>query len=454
MRSPFLKTYLALAVALALGGYVYWSEKKKPAAPEDDKPRVLTLEAAKVRQVELSPRDGEATRLTKEGTSWVVSAPAPAPADQAEVESLLRNLESLRVEEVVSEAPASLGDFGLETPRTVVSAWTEGAAEPQKVLLGDKTPDGSGVYAKLPAAPRVFAVGSFLGAAFEKKPFDLRDRTVLRFPRDAVKTLSVTGPEGAYALARDERGEWAFTAPLKTRAGRWAVDGLLGTLEGLRMESIATAEAGGAGALKAYGLDRPARTVVLGLADGGTRTLEVGSEAGEKKHHVRDASGPMVVVVPGTLVEELAKGMAELRSKRVLDVATYEVEGFDVEADGAQRVHARTTAKGKDGTETTTWKRTAPEAKDLETSKVQDALFAVGGAEVTGFVDAPAAPGTYGLDAPALRVTIRYSGGKPPVFFELGTKDGAWFARRSDDAAVLRLEAEKAEELRKAFREL
>jgi hypothetical protein len=226
------------------------------------------------------------------------------------------------------------------------------------------------------------------------------------------------------------------------------VDALVGVLEGLKMESVAAESAADA---RAFGLAPPARTVVVRLADGSTRTLEVGSSAGENRHHVRLAGHPLVAVVPGAVVTDLAKGMGELRAKRLLEVSTYDVEGFDVEAAGVKRVHARTTSKDAQGTEAQKWTRTAPDAKDLDTNKVQDALFAVGGLEVAEFIDAPAALPTYGLDAPALRVSLRKAGGRPPVWFEVGTKDGAYFARREGDAAVMKLDPVKAGELITAF---
>ena len=92
-------------------------------------------------------------------------------------------------------------------------------------------------------------MASFVESSFDKKPFDLRDRDLLHAPRGDVRTIEVRGPEGAYSLARTDAGEWAFTKPLATRAGRWKVDGLLGTLENLRMESVADEIVPGAGHL-------------------------------------------------------------------------------------------------------------------------------------------------------------------------------------------------------------
>jgi hypothetical protein len=75
----------------------------------------------------------------------------------------------------------------------------------------------------------------------------------------------------------------------------------------------------------------------------------------------------------------------------------------------------------------------------------------MGGVEVSEFVDQPAALAAYGLDAPVLKVTVKAKG---ESWIEVGKKDGAVYARRNGDSAVLKLDATKAEELIKAFAEL
>jgi hypothetical protein len=261
----------------------------------------------------------------------------------------------------------------------------------------------------------------------------------------------VQGPEGAYALARDEKGDWAFTRPIQTRAGRWSVDGLLGTLEGLRMESVAAEQAKD---LKAFGLDKPARVVTLGVTEGGTKTLQIGSSPGEKKYYAREAGTSLVAVVPGAVVLDLAKGMAELRAKRLLDISTYDVDAFTLQAEGGRRVYARSTVRDKDGIDIYKWKRTEPDGKDLETNKVQDALFQTGAVEVLEFVDKPQPPAAYGCDRPVLKGTLRLGAGKPETWFEVCRKDADAYARRAGDDAVLKVDAKKAEELLQAFKQI
>jgi len=469
-KSPFLKTYAAVVVLAALFAYIYLVDAKKPDSSEPAKQKVLALERDRVRELTLARQGAEPIRLVKQGEVWRLAAPLDAPADGSEVDSLLTSLANLEQSEVVTESPARLADFGLDPPKTTLGALLEGGSEPLTLLLGDKAPDGSNLYAKLPAQPRVIAVPAYIESSFDKKPFDLRDRDVLHVKRDAVKTLEIQGPEGSYALLRSDKGEWAFTRPVATPAGRWSVDSLLGSIENLRMESVAAEEAK---ELKAFGLVKPARSVVLGLADGGTKRLEIGKGAetpaksvpvGDEKpatppkptkYYARDAGSRLVAVVPAALPDELAKGMGELRAKRLLDVATYEVEGIEVQASGAKRVYARSSTKDdKQGFDVYKWKRSAPDAKDLETNTVQDALFKISGIEASEFVDAPGALETYGLDKPALRVTLRYAEGKPSAWFEVAKKNGAAWARRPDDVAILKLDAAKADELIKAFGEL
>jgi hypothetical protein len=450
-RPEFWKTYVAVALLGGLAAYIYFVESKRETGPDKDKEKVFALDKAKARELTLEPAEGERIRVFKEGDAWRMAEPKAAPADGSECDSLLTALETLRIDEVVTESPSSLAEFGLDKPRVTVGVLTEGAKEPLKISLGEKLPDGSGVYAKLPSSARVFAIPAYVQSTFEKKPFDLRDRSVLHVKRDQVKTLEVGGPEGAYALARDERGEWVFTRPLATRAGRWTVDGLLGALENLRMDSVAEEEAKDLGR---FGLAPPARTVVLGLADGSTRRLEIGGPAGEKKQHAREASSSLVSVIPAAIVDDLAKGMKEYRAKRLLEVATYDVEGFDVEEGGAKRAFAKSKEKDKEGLDTSKWKRTSPEAKDLETSKVEDALFKLGGIEVAEFLDQPKDAAAYGLDGPLFKLSLRFGEGKPAQTVEVAKKGDVYYARRTADAAVLELEAAKAEELIKAFKEL
>jgi len=450
LKGPFWKTGAAFLVLLGLGAWIYFVELKKTPGDEKKKEKLFTVEKAKVKELTLT-RGDESVRLVRDGEAWRLTAPFTAPADAEAANGLLGALEGLEVDAVAVDSAPALAPFGLDPPKTKLSVTVEGAPAPLELLVGDEVPAAGGVYAKKPAEARVVVIPSWSASSLDKKSFDLRDRDLLHVKRDDVKTLAVLGGGLDYALAKDDKGEWAFTKPIQAKAGRWSVDGLLGTVEGLRMESVAAEDAKD---LKPYGLVKPARTVTLGLAGGGSKVLELGSAAGDKKLYARPAGSAMVTVIPSALDEQLGKGMKDLRANRLLEIATYEVDGFEVTEGSAKRVCAKTTSKDKDGFEKAQWKRTQPDAKDLETAKVEDALFKLGGVEVQEFLDQPRDASAYGLDAPVLKIAVRLGAGKGEATVAIGRKDGTVYARRSGEPAVLKLDAAKADELIKAFREL
>jgi len=486
MKLPeFWKTGVAV---LALGGlvaYFWFVERKQEPKKEGERDKItlVTVDKAKAKQIALEAAGTKIT-LVKQGGAWKLTQPFAAPADTSAVESILTSLEKLEADELVADNVTDFAQFGLATPSRKLQATVEGASAPLAVDFGAKSPDGGSVYARKPGEAKVYLVPSWVESSFDKKPFDLRDRDLLHVKRDDVRSLEVSGPEGGYALARTDAGEWAFTKPVATRAGRWSVDGLLGTIENLRMDSVVGESVSDQKEIARYGLEKPTRTVTLVTKDGATRTLEIGAPApdptatpsptpspspspakkGEKKakpekpappkptkYYARQAGSGLVAVIPAALADDLAKGMGELRAKRLHEVATYDTEGFDVVAGGVTKSYAKSTTKDKDGLDKTQWKRTAPDKKDLETTKVEDALFKIGGIDVAEFIDAPKALSEYGLDAPVLKITLKAKG---ESWIELGKKDTSYYARRSNDSAVLKIDTTKAEELVKAFSEL
>jgi hypothetical protein len=447
----FWKTGLALLVLVGLALYIWRYEWGQEIPSDEAKETILAVDEEQAAEITIESSEADTIHLVKDEGSWRVAAPFEAPADGSAVDSILTRLGKLEAEEVVVETTDDVAQYGLEAPSRTVSVVVVGEDGPLVVEFGGTAPGASAIYARTPSSPRVFTVASYVESSFDKKPFDLRDRDILHVKRGDVRTLEVEGPEGDYALARTDAGDWVFTEPIATRAGRWSVDGLLGTIENLRMESVAAEPAESLGP---YGLDRPKRSVHLVLSDGTTRTLEIGSPAGEEaegKYHAREKGASLVAVVPGAIVTDLEKGMGELRAKKLLEVATYDTRGFDVVTGDTRRVYEKSTTEGEDGIDKTQWKRTSPDEAELETTEVENALFELSGVEIAEFEDDPAELATYGLEAPLLRVEVRAKGDS---WAELGEKDGAYFARRNADAAVLELEPGKASELIEAFEEL
>ena len=147
---------------------------------------------------------GDRTTLKKNGGNWQVVAPAQASADAAEISGIATNLSTLEVQRLVEENPADLKMFGLAEPRIEV-AFKSGGQE-QRLLIGNKTPTGSDLYAKTAAQPKVFLIATFLDATFNRSSFDLRDKTALKFDREKADALEIAAvPAGRSASGRQPR---------------------------------------------------------------------------------------------------------------------------------------------------------------------------------------------------------------------------------------------------------
>jgi hypothetical protein len=443
-RAPrFLGTIVAALLAVGLGGYIYLVEMKRDPGEKAEKEKVLTFPRDAVRELHLQRAGGEGVKVVRQGQAWTIVEPLAAEADPGEVDGILGTLEGMVVDEVV-ESAAPLADFGLEPPARTLRLQLAGGAT-HEISVGAKTPDGASVYARRGREPRVFTLPSYVEGMFGKTAFELRDRRLLRVSREAIRTLRVSGPQ---SFALEKTGEsWRITAPLSTPAGRWPVDSLVGVVEALRFDGIVSENPAPA-ELKALGLEPPAWTVEVGVAEGPAPRLHLGQRTADGKVNARVEGRPLVVTVAPALADDLAKGVSELRAKRLLEVATYEVVKVELATPAGPRTLVRSTIVDPEGVPIYKWKRA--EGQDVPTKTVEDALFLLGGVEATAFVDQPGPLATYGLDAPALKATFTYEG-KPAAWIELATRDGKAYARRADDAAVLEIAPEKARELEEAF---
>src|SRR5207247_750872 len=133
----------------------------------------------------------------------------------------------------------------------------------RKLLVGEKSPTGSDLFAQRDGEPRVFLIPAYQESSFNRSTFELRDKTVLKFERDKVDGIEVTAGGKPLQLAK-EGGDWKLTRPLQVRADFGSVEGLIGRLQTVQMKSIVTGEPSAAD-LKKYGLDKPAATVSLSM---------------------------------------------------------------------------------------------------------------------------------------------------------------------------------------------
>ena len=434
----FRSTLILLAVLLGLLGYIYFYEMKRPGpSQEAPKQKVFTVEADAINELEVTSSAGERSVLRKTGTAWSLVEPLQTRADEAEATGIVTNLASLEIQRVVDEAPGDLAPFGLAKPKTAVAFKAAGQKDQRRLLIGDKTATGGELYAKLPSEKRVFLVSAFLETTFNRRPFDLRDKTVLAFERDKVDGVQVAASGGpALAFAKKD-AQWQITSPLAARADLTSVEGLVGRLQTLQMKSIVAADVADKD-LGKYGLDKPAytATVTVGSAKA---SLAIGKADPAGDLYARDLARPAAVVtVEAALADDLKKPADTYRPKEIFEFRSFSATRLEITR-GTLTVSFEQ-VKGKDGT--TKWQRLNPN-KDVAVPDMDAVLNSLAGMMLDQWVDAKTRTG---LDAPVAVITAKFDDGKKTERLKFGKVGADMFAARDGEPGAFKIDAARFDE--------
>lgn len=433
---------ILLLIAVPLGWYAYHDSKKGPVDDSPKRDKVFTVEADKIDEIQIKSESGDRTTVHKKGTDWEIVQPISSATDQASVSGITSNLSSVEIQRVIDENPSDLKEFGLAEPRVEVAFKANG--QQKRLQLGQKTPAGTDVYAKLPDSKRVFLISSFLDSTFNKSTFDLRDKTVLKLDREKVDGLEITSNNHTTKFAK-KNGEWEITQPSASRAEFSAVDGLVSRVGSVQMKSIVP----DASDLKKYGLEKPATTVRL---DSGSSQafLALGNAAESGSVYARDLSRPGVFTIESSLADDLKKDASEYRQKDLFDARSFNTTRLEIVHNNQTSTFEKTKVKGKDGKEEEKWKQLAPTARDVDAAKIESLISAATGARATGFVETTAKTG---LDKPELTVAFKYDEGKDERVTFARTKDTA-YALRAGVPGAAKVDASLIDSIVKALGEV
>ena len=439
MRST--KPLIILAVVLGALIGLYYYDQKKPVTPEGSEARdkVFDVEADKISSLRLKSSAGEASSLVKEKDAWILRTPLSTRADQSEVSGITTNLASLEVGAVVDQNPKDVQQYGLAQPRIEVAFKTGANDKERRLLIGEKTAMGGDLYAKRDNEPRVFLISGYLETTFDRKPFDLRDKSVLKFERDKVDRIEIVRDAGRVEAVKSGL-DWVLTSPVKARADYSAVESLITRLQSAQMKSVAADSASPAD-LEKWQLAKPSVTATV--AAGSSRaSLAFGNATPEGDVYARDMSQPMVVTVGKDLLDDVSKEPSDLRRKDIFEFRPFNLSRLEITRGSETHVFEKT--KGSDNTEK--WKRTAPKPADPDSGKMEDFLSKLTSLRAQSFVEELPAGATT-----AVTVAGRFDDGKKNERVRIDRKGDDAFAIRGEEAGAARLTTSELDEALKAL---
>jgi hypothetical protein len=431
-----LTSTLVLVVVLAgLGGYIYFVDSKKPAASADGssetKEKVFAVESPKINELRITYK-GESSLLKKADSGWQLVEPTQAEADPAEAIGLASAITQVEIVRVIDDKATNLEQFGLAEPAIAVEFKAEGGAT-GSLKLGNKNATQGEMYAMKNNDNRVFLVSSFQETSFNRTPFDLRDKKILKFDRDKADSLVLAKGATSMELARSG-SEWKVVKPVASRSDYATIEGFLSRLSSSNMSKLLEENAKD---LAKYGLDKPAMTVTIGAGSAKT-VLEVGKTEGDQTY-ARDTSRPMVFTVDSALQADLNKNFDDYRKKELFEFRAFYVARLRTVVDSPEgaRSYDLEKVKGAAASDPDTWKVTVAGASHTADQAAMDDLLAkLVANKADSFVDANTRTG---LDKPLLVVGASFDEGK----FErvrFGQVGDAAYGVRDGEAGIAKID--------------
>jgi hypothetical protein len=428
---------LIAVVALAgLSAGVYWANLREKAdankPPANAPPKILTLQQDKINRIEFKRRDGETTTVQKDDSGkWSITAPKPLGADQGVVGTVAVTLATLTSDRVVDPNVTDLAAYGLAPAADELTLTTKDG-KTTKLLVGDETPTGNEVYAKLDGDPRLFTMAGSNKASLDKSIKDLRDKRLMTFDQDKVSRVELTSHPKAAAedieFGRVNQSEWQILKPKPMRADGFQVDNMVKRVSDATMDTNASDEdlKKAAAAFAAA----PALAVVKVTSASGTQTLEV--RKSKDDYFAKSSVVDGIYKVPADLGTGLNKSVDDFRNKKLFDFGYTEPTKIEIKDGGKTVNYERSDAKWSSG------------GKTMDNLSFQAFLDKLRDLVSTKFVDT-------GFTTPALELNIVSYDGKRTEKVQIAPGSGGNFiARREGDTALYEIDAKSIQDLRQA----
>jgi hypothetical protein len=426
---------LALVVVFTgLVGYIYFVDsKREPTGTSNREKPFGAVTADDIEEIQLKSADGETTRLQKMDGKWQLVEPVQAAADSNELTSIASSLASLEVQRVVDENAGDLKQYGLEPARMEVAFRSKGQTDLRRLQIGEKTPTGSDLYARLPEQNRVFLVSSYLDSTFNKNTFALRDRRILLFDRATVDGLELTSGTSKTRLTKSG-SDWRLASPISVRADFAAVEGALERLSSTQMQGIVDPEGKD---LAKYGLTKPTGTITVNTGSS-SATLTLGSTENALLH-AKDSSRPIIFTVAPILKDDVIKTVADFRRKDLFDGRAFTTTRAEIKRGDETIVLEK--SKGKDNADVWT-----SGGKDIDSAKADDLLTKLTALRAASFEEKTPPS----LKSPVLAATLQFGEGKQETvtFGRMGTDV---FAARPDEPGTAKVEGSGLDDVMKAI---
>ena len=422
---------IAAVVLAALTGALYWSNRHPDSgntakASIDTPPKILSLNQDDISKIAIKKKGGEALDLARgNGGKWEIIAPKSFGADQEAVSSLLASVSSLNSDRLIEDKAGDLTQYGLAQPPLELDITTKDS-KAQKLLLGDDTPAGNAVFAKLEGDPRVFTIASYNKSSIDKTPNDLRDKRLLTVDFDKLSQVELVTKKQDIEFGRNKQ-EWQIVKPKPSRADNFQVEEIVRKMREAKMD-LASSDADAKKAAVAFASGNQIATAKLTDA---ASTQELQIRKSKDDYYAKSTAAPGIYKVPSEVGQGLDKGVDDFRNKKLFDFGFDEPSKVEIH-DGAESYFL--TKGGQDW-----W---SADGKKLDAMSAQSLIDKIRELSASKFVDS-------GFTTPVIEVTVASNGGKRIEKVLISKSGENYVAKRENEPALYQLDSASVTDLQK-----
>lgn len=295
------KTIISLVVLIVLVGLIFLL-KEDPYEKTEDKalPDLPKIEAQNIDKLEFVNKT-ESITFEKRGERWWTSSPKEYLVDDNFDTLVLKKIEKLALDRVVSENKEKHKKFEVDESGSQVKVFSKGQAL-LSVIIGKNTPDYRGTFVRLPDSDVVYATMEVIGGGLKKKLKDWRDKKIFDVDAMDIQKLAFKLKKESYSLARvkpeppkdagpeakdatpeaktppPQKG-WELVGDDKFNVDKTRANNLASTISGMRWSEIVDEPK----SLAEYGLGKPKESVTLTIKDADEKTMFLGKIDEEKR---------------------------------------------------------------------------------------------------------------------------------------------------------------------------
>lgn len=448
----FKSTIILLFVAVLLGAGILGIERYLPSTRElvEMRKGPVRFDPKAITQVEIDSEGGDGVSLQWDGGRWWVRRPFNDLADPERVDKLLAEIRATGWLNRVHRSEFDSDTWArtlLEKPGHVVRL-KNGTKDVLHLAMGSAAPVGGAHYLALQSVEGAgqaacYVARTLLPDLLKAAPGEWRDPKLLRLPAGEVAGVKLIHAGGQIELVLGKDGQsWQLVKPLQARASSERINDLLSALLNLTVKEAQEPAAGNGGAVKPkdeLGIVSSELKVLVSLKDG-RAPLELvlqkpdTAEAAETKARVSHRK-PSFVVISKSLSRLWAEPN-QLRDRMLARIDQDAVTRIDITSALHQPIHLE---KQNDSWFTSRGDRLVRANGD----RIGRFFEALNSFEVLEFAaDSASSLGSYGLDAPFLKIVWDSAGGRAETLLFGTNKESTEFYAKYDQApSVYRVDA-------------